>query len=177
MAIKKWETISRKDLLVHSRMHVVEDMVRLPDGNVTTYVRSTPAVAHSVAVIAVNGAGELLLQREYSYPPDEIMWQLPGGAIEKDEDVITAAQRELSEESGYVAEECRIIGFFYSDNRRSDRRQYIVAARGIREELRPADPEEFIESYWLPVDEVERMIPKLTNMNLQAALNLWLHSE
>lgn len=177
MTIKKWETVARKELLLHPRMPIVEDEVKLPNGKTISYIRSAPATAHSVAVIAVNDASEVLLQREYSYPPDEVMWQLPGGAIEEGEDIATAAMRELSEESGYTAEDCKVIGFFYTDNRRSDRRQYVVVARGIREESRPADPEEFIESHWVSVDKVKRMVPKLTNMNLQAALNLWFHSE
>src|SRR5688572_6671095 len=121
--IKKWKTLSSKELLNHPRMQVVEDEVELPDGSITSYIRMAPGAMGSATVIAINDADEILLQREYSYPPDEVMWQLPGGGIEAGEDAIAAASRELAEESGYAGTDVEIIGSYYMNNRRSEARQ------------------------------------------------------
>jgi len=77
MSIKKWQKISSTRIFDHPRLHLLEDTVLLPDGKRTTYVREAPVTQHSVAIIAVDSMGRLLLQKEYSYPPDTIMWQLP----------------------------------------------------------------------------------------------------
>lgn len=176
--LKKWKRISSKILLETGTISISEDTVRLPNGKTTSYIRQLPNQPHSVAVIALNKKNELLLQREYSYPPDEIMWQLPGGAIEAGETVKQAALRELSEESGYSAKKAVIIGSFYTNNRRSDQKQYIVLCRGLFERKLAEDPDEFIESHWLPLNDVRAMIKKgeIQNINLLAGLSLWQHS-
>ena len=112
-------------------MHIVEDTVELPNGQRTQYVREAPHTSCSVAIIAINSQNEILVQREYSYPPDEIMYQLPGGGAGNEEDVIAAANRELSEESGYTARDSRVLGAFYVNNRRSDRMQFVVLCRDL----------------------------------------------
>ena len=172
--IKPWKHIARTELLSHPRIHIVEDTVELPNGQRTQYVREAPHTSCSVAIIAINSQNEILVQREYSYPPDEIMYQLPGGGAGSEEDVIAAANRELSEESGYTARDSRVLGAFYVNNRRSDRKQYVVLCRDLIEEKRPSDPEEFIESMWLPLPKLQQLITdgKITNMNMLAALQV-----
>lgn len=177
MAIEKWTTKQRKVIFEHPRITLLEDVVSLPDGTTMTYLRTVPSTADSVAVIAINEKGELLIQREYSYPPDEIMWQLPGGGMESGEDIVTAAKRELSEESGYSAQHCRIIGAYHTANRLSNQKQHVVVCTGLMERKAQADQGEFIENYWLSKAAIDRKIAKgeVTNMNMLAALNLWEH--
>lgn len=73
MKAERWQTVSRKEVLSHPRMHLVEDTVRLPDGKEIEYLRFAPYKTHSVAILAINEKQELLLQKEYSYPPDAIL--------------------------------------------------------------------------------------------------------
>jgi hypothetical protein len=74
--IKKWKFISRQSLLDYPRMKIVEDSVELPDGKVTQYIREAPVDYSSVTIIAINHDGEILVQQEYSYPPNQVMYQL-----------------------------------------------------------------------------------------------------
>lgn len=177
--LEKWKFISRTTLLDHPRLQIVEDTVQLPNGVMTQYLRHLPAAHHSVAVIAVNEELQILLQQEYSYPPDEILWQLPGGSIVNQEAPEEAALRELSEESGYTADYAQILGFFYTNNRRSDEKQFVVVCKNLRPQKLDADPEEFIRSRWYSVTDVLKMIQNGTihNMNLLAALQLWMQSD
>ncbi len=173
--IQKWKYISRKLLLNHPRMKIVEDEVELPNGEHAMYIRQAPAVHHSVAVIAINARDEILIQKEYSYPPDEILYQLPGGKADNGEDTIQAANRELSEESGYVASDCRIVGSYYVDNRRSDKKQYVVVCKNLKIHKLQHDDEEFIESQWLSYDAIKKLIKngEITNVNMLASLQLF----
>jgi ADP-ribose pyrophosphatase len=156
-------------------MKVVEDLVELPNKKQTTYLREAPDRNHSVGIIAINEKAEILLQREYSYPPNEIMYQLPGGGIEPGEDVAAAANRELSEESGYIGKTILPVGSFYINNRRSDSKQYLVLAKELEKHKTPEDDEEFIENVWFTMDEIKALIRggEITNNNLLAALHLF----
>lgn len=127
--IKPWKFIARKHIFQHPRLQLAEDTVALPNGKEISYLREAPAKTHSVAIIAINADGHILLQKEYSYPPNTVLWQLPGGAIESGESIIDAARRELAEESGFTANSCTVIGSYYLNNRRSDRKQFVIVCR------------------------------------------------
>ncbi|MBP9667499.1 NUDIX hydrolase [Candidatus Saccharibacteria bacterium] len=172
--IRKWKFIERKYLFDHPRMKIVEDVVELPDGKQAKYLREEPATSHSVAILAINVDGQVLLQQEYSYPPDKVLYQLPGGAAKSGEDIIETANRELSEESGYISRECKVIGSFYLNNRRSDRKQYVVLCKDLEKQKLQEDDEEFIESEWMSLDDIKSLVRdgKIENAGLLAALSL-----
>lgn len=174
--MKKWKKISRKVLLDHPRMRVVEDTVELPSGAQTDYVLHDPDQnRQGVTIIALNEKDELLVQREYSYPPNEVMWQLPGGGVLNDESLEDAARRELSEESSYTADNVEIIGWFYWNNRRSNTQMHVAICSSLSHYDLPGDQEEDIESHWLSIDDVKKMVAngEVVNMAMLAALNLW----
>ncbi len=175
MNIKKWKTLSRKKILDHPRMQLLEDEVVLPSGIKTTYLRYAPSTTFSVAVLAIDSSQRLLLQKEYSYPTDEILWQLPGGGARTHESIEVAAQRELAEESGFAANVCHTIGFVYTNNRRSDEKQYVVVCTELHRQKAMSDPEELIENHWLSIQEVKHLLTAgaFQNVNLLAALNLY----
>lgn len=177
--ITKWRKISSKVIFSGARISVCEDIVELPDGTRTRYYRYLPGQPRSVTILALSKEGKLLLQQEYNYPPDEILWQLPGGNVEEGEDSKTAALRELSEESGYSARSIVEIGSYYTNHRRSDQKQYVFLCKDLFERKLAKDPDEFIESHWLTFAEIERMkeAGELKNMNLLAALYLFKSSK
>jgi 8-oxo-dGTP pyrophosphatase MutT (NUDIX family) len=156
--IKKWKFISRQSLLDYPRMKIVEDSVELPDGKVTQYIREAPVDYSSVTIIAINHDGEILVQ------------QLNIG-----EDIITAANRELSEESGYTAASSTNIGFYYVNNRRSNVKQHVVVCKDIKVQKLQQDDEEFIESRWLSRDAIHSLTKdgRIVNINMLAALQLF----
>jgi len=174
---KLWKTVSSKTILDHDRLQVTEDIVLLPTGIESTYVRHAKTLNDSVAIIAINKQDQILLQREYSYPPNKIMWQLPGGAMEAGEEIKTAANRELAEESGYSANHMKVIGSFYIHNRLSDKKQHVVLGSDLTEHALAADHDEFIESHWIDISELKHMIGSgdFDNINLLAGLNLWFN--
>lgn len=158
MAIQKWRKKSSRHILDHSRMQLVEDEVELPSGKKIQYLRQEYSGRGGVIVICRKG-DKILVQREYSYPVDEILWQFPGGKIEADETPEQAATRELAEESGIKAENAKCIGWFYPDNRRTNARLFVVECDYVTddEKARPDDTE-FIESEWIENGQISQMI-------------------
>lgn len=71
-------------------------------------VGKNPIILCGAAVIAVNPAFDILLQRR----TDNGCWGLPGGYAELDERVEDTARRELFEESGITALSLRLFDVF-----------------------------------------------------------------
>src|SRR5688500_9982291 len=72
-----WRTLSTRVVFSHPRHEVHEDEVELPDGRTVSYIRVYEAGV-SVNLLCRRNDGRILLQREYSYPPNRVMLELPG---------------------------------------------------------------------------------------------------
>ena len=149
---QKWRRLSSRVVFTHPRMILAEDEVELPDGKRSLYLRQVYQGKGGVIIICQNG-GKVLIQREYSYPVDDILYQFPGGKIEEGETPEQAAQRELAEESNISVEDFQQIGTF--------RDNY---------SLQP-DETEFISSDWLEINKLEQMISdgRIVNYAMLAA--------
>ncbi len=168
-----WKKLKRTILLKHPRLNVYEDDVQLPNGVTTKYIHF--GNHHDAAeVIAVNDQGKILVQREYSYPPNKWLYQFPGGGVEKDETPQQGALRELAEE-GKLTGKLKDIGWFYINNRRWGDKFYVFIATDLSSATASEDPEEDIESYWFSEQEVDQMIAegKIVNFSFLAGWALY----
>jgi ADP-ribose pyrophosphatase YjhB (NUDIX family) len=153
----RWKKLSQKLLLEHPRITVYEDEVELPSGHKTHYVRFAKN-KDAACILAVNTEGKILLQREYSYPPNEWLYQVPGGAIEDGESPQDGAARELAEESSLKGD-LKLLGWYYLDNRRKDSKFFVFLATNISEDTsKTQDIEEELEDYWFTEQEIDEMI-------------------
>jgi ADP-ribose pyrophosphatase len=162
--------LESKVLLDHPRMKVVEDSVQLPSGLITSYVRLDSA-GNAVTTVCIRD-GQILVQREYSYPPGEFLLQFPGGKIEGNETPEQAAARELREESGFTFSRCENLGWYYINNRRSASKMYVVLAREVTPAKKAGgDAEEDIQSFWISTGKLREMIAgrEIANFSVLAA--------
>lgn len=67
-----------------------------------------PLLQAGASVILEDAQGRILLQKR----ADNHLWGYHGGSVELDEDVETAARRELREETGLIAGEMTLFGVF-----------------------------------------------------------------
>ncbi len=169
--LEAWKTLESKVLLDHPRIKVVEDLVQLPNGHVTSYLRLDSA-SNAVTVICIRD-GQILMQREYSHPPGEVLLQFPGGKIEGNETPEQAAVRELREELGFTFSQCENLGWYYTNNRRSNSKMYAVLAREVAPtEKVGGDVEEYIDLFWIPAWQAKRNDRRAGNNKLHRACGL-----
>lgn len=67
----------------------------------------------SVFVVPVSNDGQIYLIQQFRYPNKNISWELPAGAIDKGEEPLEAAQRELLEETGLKGTKWEAHGSIY----------------------------------------------------------------
>jgi ADP-ribose pyrophosphatase len=82
-------------------LDVRTDHVRLPDGNTAT--REFVNHPGAVMVIPIFENGDLLIEHQFRYPLGKVMIEFPAGKLDAGEEALTAAKRELQEETGYTA--------------------------------------------------------------------------
>lgn len=134
-----------------SFMQVRKDTVRLPDGSLS----SREYISHpgAVAMLALLDDGRLLLERQYRYPPQQEFIELPAGKIDHGEDPLLTAQRELLEETGYVAKEWIHLTTAWPCIGYANERMEYYLARGLSHQGRCLDEGEFLEVFELPLAE------------------------
>jgi ADP-ribose pyrophosphatase len=135
---------------------VLKDNVRLPDGSIST--REHIAHPGAVAVLALLDNGNLLMERQYRYAPQREFIELPAGKIDHGEDILLCAQRELLEETGYVAQEWIHLSTVWPCIGYANERMEYFLARGLAHQGRKLDDGEFLEVFELSLPEAMEWI-------------------
>lgn len=164
--------LASEEVFAGQLLRVRCDTVRLPNGKTATreFVRHPGAVV----MIAELPSGKLLFERQFRYPLDRVFLELPAGKIHPGEDILLTAQRELREETGYVAEYWGHLGVIHPCIGYSDERIEIFLARGLSHVGHALDDGEFLEVHELGLAEAVEAVRdgRLTDGKSVAGL-LW----
>lgn len=137
----------------------------------------------AVAVLALNDQREVLLVNQYRHPVRENLWEIPAGLTDvPGETKLNAAQRELLEESGWVATSWEELTTFYTSPGGSNEKITIYLAQDLTFRGRPdgAEGEErALEPSWVPFHEALESVLKAEIKNPSTvvgilALAVWL---
>ena len=152
-------------------LHVRQDTVRLPNG--ASSIREVIRHIGAVCVIPVTDRNEVIVERQYRYPVDRIMLEIPAGKLDApDEDRLSAIQRELREETGYSADEWIPLGDFHPAPAYSDEYITMYLARGLHQGRQALDEDEFLDVYTVPLQELVRdvMDGRISDAKAQVAV-------
>lgn len=113
-------------MVLYTRRHC-KDSQRIYEGSIFSVRKdslqqaSRPEISREVVehnggvVIACQPEpGRVLLIKQYRYPIDEELIELPAGRVEIGEDRLLAAKRELTEETGFIAQDWTLLSHMYS---------------------------------------------------------------
>jgi ADP-ribose pyrophosphatase len=116
----------------------------------------------SIVVLAVDDAARkteplILLERQYRHAAQSMMWELPAGRIDDGETALTAAKRELIEETGYSARHWKRILHFYVSPGFLDETMTIYLARGLQAGEAQPEPDEKIAIRFFTLSDAKQM--------------------
>lgn len=143
--------ISQEELLQGRFLHVVRDTVRLPDGGTAT--REYVLHPGAVAVVPILDDGRIVLERQYRHAAGGVMIEIPAGKLDAGEAPLACGQRELLEETGYVAREWAYAFTMYPTVAYSDEAIEVWFCRGLEQREAKLDAGEFLDVFTATVDE------------------------
>lgn len=123
-------------------------------------------VAHpgAVAIVAVNEKSEVLLVRQYRHPVGEYLWEIPAGLLDiAGESKLNAAQRELHEETGWIATQWEELTSFYTTPGGNSEEINIYLAQDLTfrgHSLQLEGEEADMQVEWVPIAEAVTSIMK-----------------
>ena len=135
---------------------VYKDRIRLPDGGEATreYIRHPGAVV----ILPLFEDKTVLVERQFRYPLHRVFIEFPAGKIDRGEDRLASAMRELEEETGYTAADWRYVTTIHNAIGYSDEQLFVYLAQGLKAGTAHCDEEEFIQTYRMPLDELMQWV-------------------
>ena len=152
-----WQTLS-EGTVYSGRMTIVQREALLPGGERISF-EVDASIPFAVAILVLTSNGEVYLSRQYRYPIDRWIYDLPGGAGNADETPMEAAARECEEETGLVPLDLTPLHTFWLNPGRSSWPVHIFACTATTPgTVDRSDPSEQITAVRMPVRELDDLI-------------------
>lgn len=151
-----FRTINREEIYKGKIISLVKDTIVLPDGRTTT--RDVVLHNGAAAIVPIDNEGNILFVRQYRQPAGEELLEIPAGILEKGEDPLECAKRELEEETGYRALELSHICSMYTAVGFCTEMIHIYFAQNLVESKQNLDEDEFVNVEKYSLDEAIEMI-------------------
>lgn len=153
------ETTVSKELIFEGKIIKLEKLtVKLPNNKISE--REIVRHPGGSVVLPVDDEGNIYLVRQYRKPLERHLYELPAGKLDKGEDPLQCAIRELKEETGLIAREIKLITKIATTPGFSDEILYLYLAKGLKKETYRPDEDEFLSICKFPINELTTMIEK-----------------
>ena len=133
-------------------MHVRRDVVELSDGSEA--FREVVDHSGGVCVLALDDENRVLTVRQFRYPFEQVLQEIPAGKLERGENPDEAAKRELREETGAVAGRMERLGEIYPTPAYCGEIIRMYLARDLVFGENDLDEGEFLDVVRVPFDEL-----------------------
>jgi len=135
--------IRRDTAEIQGGKHVPREVVEHPGG---------------VAIVPVTRDKKVLMVRQFRYPMQEELLEIPAGKLDEGEDPFVCAVRELSEETGYTAGKYVDFGAIYPSAGFCRETLYLYLALDLRPGEMHLDENELLSVEHVDIDELVDMI-------------------
>ena len=135
---------------------LVKDKVLCPNGKES--YREIIRHPGGAGILCVTKDEKVLLIKQFRYAYDEVIYEIPAGKLEENEDPYFAALREFEEETDNKAKELISLGHIYPTCGYSAEKIYLYLALDVTPCERHLDEDEVIEIEYIPLNKVKEMI-------------------
>ncbi len=149
------KTLSSQYVYNGKVIDVKRDKILVSNGHQST--REVVEHTGGVVILALK-EDKLLMVKQWRYPIKGVSLELPAGKLEKGENPDYASKRELEEETGYISDNWKSLGYIYTSPGFCDEKLYLYLASDLKYKQQNPDEDEIIESLEYPISEVFDMI-------------------
>lgn len=134
---------------------------------------------HGGAAILCVAEEKVLLIKQFRYAYNEILYEIPAGKLEENEDPLDAAMREFEEETGNLALDMSYLTTIYPTCGYSSEKIYLYLVTQFKKTITHLDEDEVIEPLWIDVKEVLDMIAngEIKDAKTICALQMYLMNQ
>jgi len=133
------------------------DEIEYESGNKA--VREVAVHPGGAVIVAVKDDGRLIMVKQFRYPFQKFMLELPAGKLDKDEEPLNCAERELKEETGYSSKNISKLGSIATTPGFCSEILHIYLAEDLQEGEHNREEGEYgMELFELTLDEIEEKI-------------------
>ena len=152
------EKTLKSELLFDGKiLHVYKDIIELPNKKEAfrEYIKHMGAVC----VIPVTDDGNVILVKQYRYAVERPLLEIPAGKLDTpDEDPMSAAIRELKEETGATAKNITPLGLYLGSPAILSEKIHMYLATGLTIGETSPDEDEFLEIFEIPLEKAVKMV-------------------
>lgn len=130
--------------------------VILPDGKEAT--RDVVRHPGAVAVVAMVDDENIIVVEQFRAALNKTLIEIPAGKLEKGEDPLECAKRELEEETGFIPGEIEYLGKIATGPGFTDEIIYIYKASDLVKGTKGGDEDEFIDIKTISLENLKKMI-------------------
>ena len=154
------KTTKTTDIFKGKVIDLKVEEVELPNGK--TSKREIVKHPGAVAILPITKEGKLVLVRQYRKALDKVIVEIPAGKLEKGEEPLASAKRELEEETGYKADHLDFIVSFYTSPGFADEIIHLYITDKLKKGQVAPDEDEFLDVIEVSLEEAEEMIKDQT---------------
>ena len=156
MSDLKESKLSSEAIFQGRLLEVRKDEVELPNGKTST--REWINHPGAVCCVPILPDGKIALIRQYRYPVQEEMIELPAGKLDRGEEPETCAVRELEEEIGYYPGKLTFLTHIHPAIGFANEKMWLYLADDLEKTDSKLDEDEFLELIPTDLSEAVQMV-------------------
>jgi ADP-ribose pyrophosphatase len=150
--------LDRKKIYESQWINLYTDRVLMPSGKIIEKYHFLDYPNDSVVVLLTNDKQDICFIKALRYTTQQIQWELPAGGIDKGEDILKAAEREVLEETGFKTRALKLRYSFNPSNGMSNQTTHVVIGEVDVSKQVDFDTDEVNEIHWLSIPKVKELV-------------------
>lgn len=132
------------------------DKAELENGEIVT--REMIKHPGGVCVVPLDENNNVLMVRQFRYPPHKVLLEIPAGKLEFNENHRECGLRELKEETGCTCDEFTYLGNLIPTPAYDNEVIHMYLARGLHGGEQDLDDDEFLDVEKIPLEKAVEMV-------------------
>lgn len=164
--------INSKNIFTGKILKLYLDDVMLPNKKIAT--REKVLHPGAVGIVPVTKERQVLLVKQFRYPVESILLEIPAGKLDKGEKPLDCANRELHEEVGAVGGKLINLASFYTSPGFSNEILHLYLAIDFKRKGNNLDEDEFLHIYEMDLEDTISLIEKGGIMDAKTIIGIFL---